>query len=133
MSRRISLLAVVVFAALALGACGSSGSSSNANSKCPPKADTRAAVNGAITVCASEFNFGVKTITAPAGPLTVTVINTGAVGHTFTILGQNLNLVVSSHNDEKTGTVTLPKGTYTFECTVPGHAQAGMKGTLEIS
>ena len=30
-------------------------------------------------------------------------------------------------------TVTLTAGTYTFECTVPGHAEAGMKGTLTVS
>ena len=131
MSRRILFAALAVLAALAFGACGSSGSKANAN--CPAHVDTRAAVNGAITVCAYEFGFGVKTITAPAGPLTVTVINTGSTGHTFTILDQNLNLVVSSHNDQKSGTVTLKPGTYTFECTVPGHAQAGMKGTLQIS
>jgi plastocyanin len=133
MYRRISLALVAVVAALAFGACGSSGGSSSSNAKCPAKADTRAAVNGAITVCSTEFSFGVKTITAPAGPLTVTLINSGSIGHTFTIIGQSLNLVVSSHNGDKTGTVTLPKGTYTFECTVPGHAQQGMKGTLVIS
>ncbi len=132
MYRRISLALVTLVAALAFAACGGGGSSSS-NAKCPPKTDTRAAVNGAITVCASEFSFGVKTITAPAGPLAVTVINNGSIGHTFTIEGQNLNLVVSSHGDSKTGTVTLPKGTYTFECTVPGHAAAGMKGTLVVS
>jgi plastocyanin len=131
MYRRVSLVVVTLLAALSFAACGGGGSSSN--SKCPPKADTRAAVNGAITLCASEYSFGVKTITAPAGPLTVTLINNGSIGHTFTINGQPLNLVVSSHGDTKTGTVTLPKGTYDFECTVPGHAQLGMKGQLVIS
>ncbi len=132
MYRRVSLVVVTLLAALSFAACGSSGGSSS-NSKCPPKADTRAAVNGAITVCASEYSFDVKTITAPPGPLTVTLINNGSIGHTFTINGQPFNLVVSSHGDTKTGTVTLPKGTYDFECTVPGHAQLGMKGQLVIS
>ena len=31
------------------------------------------------------------------------------------------------------GTVTLAKGTYDFECTVPGHAAQGMKGTVVVS
>jgi uncharacterized cupredoxin-like copper-binding protein len=33
----------------------------------------------------------------------------------------------------KTLSVSLKPGTYTFECTVPGHAAAGMKGTLTVS
>jgi uncharacterized cupredoxin-like copper-binding protein len=29
-------------------------------------------------------------------------------------------------------TVTLKKGTYVYYCPVPGHKQAGMKGTLTV-
>jgi uncharacterized cupredoxin-like copper-binding protein len=29
-------------------------------------------------------------------------------------------------------TATLKPGTYTFLCTVPGHAAGGMKGTLTV-
>jgi uncharacterized cupredoxin-like copper-binding protein len=30
-------------------------------------------------------------------------------------------------------TLTLKPGTYTFYCTVPGHAAAGMKGKLVVT
>lgn len=32
----------------------------------------------------------------------------------------------------KTITVTLKKGKVAYECSVPGHAQAGMKGTITV-
>ena len=33
----------------------------------------------------------------------------------------------------RTVTLSLGAGTYTFYCSVPGHRQAGMEGTLSVS
>jgi len=131
MHRRISIVLVALAAVVGVGACG--GSSKSSGPACPAKTDTRAAVNGAITVCATEYSFGVKTITAPAGALSVTMINKGNLPHTFSVLGRNFTLSTAAKNDSRTGSVTLAKGTYTFECTIPGHASAGMTGKLVIS
>jgi plastocyanin len=130
MARRLLLLVVLAFGAVALGACGGGGKSSTP--PCPPKADTRAAVNGAVTVCGFDIRFDVKKITTTAGMLTVTFINKGAIQHTFTVEKTDLDLVVGG-GSSKTGSVALQKGTYIFKCTVSGHEAAGMKGTIEVS
>jgi plastocyanin len=123
MTRR-HLGTLAVFAALALGACG--GGSSNAQ-------PTKTATGGAITVGASDnFRFDVGEIKATPGPLTVTLVNHGAVEHTFAIQHTSL-LLKANGGSSATGTVTLAAGTYTFECTVPGHAAAGMKGTIVVA
>jgi plastocyanin len=115
---------LVVIAVLALGACGSSGGN---------KAGvTKTATGGKITVGAFDVRFDVKVIDATAGPLTVTLVNHGAEEHTFEIKGTSL-LIKASGGKSTTGTVTLTKGTYDFQCTIPGHAQAGMKGTVVVS
>ena len=57
--------------------------------------------------------------------------NGGSTYHTLKIKGTALELKANPGKTE-TGTVTLSKGTYDFECTVSGHAQAGMKGTLVV-
>jgi len=122
MSRRV-LASIVVLASLALAACGSSGGGSGV---------TKAATGGAVTVVASDIKFDVGKITASAGPLTVTLENHGAIEHTFKIDGTSL-LLKTNAGASATGTVTLNKGTYDFECTIPGHKAQGMKGTVVVS
>ena len=115
---------VVAMFAVALGGCG--GSSTVGASTA-----TRTATNGTITVGAYDLYFDVHTIQAAPGPLRVTLVNHGAVYHTLKIEGTSLKLETNA-GQTATGSVRLSKGTYTFECTVPGHAAAGMQGVIEV-
>ena len=122
--RLLSSLLVAVSAAFVLGACSSSNKTSE---------PTKTVTDGKITVESFDsFHFDVGTIKTTAGPLQVTLVNKGGMEHTFTIKNTDLDLKANGH-ETKTGTVTLQKGTYQYECTIPGHAQAGMKGTIEVS
>jgi plastocyanin len=120
----------LVVAALAVGGLAASCSSGTGKS-CPAKVDTKTATGGAITVCAGDLHFDVNTIKAAPGPLKVTLVNDGAIYHTFKIVGTALELKTNA-GKTATGTVTLAKGTYPFKCTVAGHAEAGMKGTVVV-
>src|SRR5690348_13461520 len=118
-SRRFVAVAVLLGSVFALGACSSD-----------KKAEvTKTAANGEITVDAHDIGFDVDVIKATAGPLKVTFVNQGALEHTLKVNGTDFELKANG-GDTKTGTVTLQKGTYTFECTIAGHAQQGMKGTI---
>lgn len=61
------------------------------------------------------------------------VVQDKASIHDFHLLGPGLNKVVTSvpFTGTKTVTITLKKGTYTFQC--DPHAAAGMKGTFKVS
>ena len=122
-SRRFIGLLAAVCAVLALGACSSSKSSSE---------PTKTVTDGKITVDGFDIHFDVGTIKTTAGPLQVTFTNKGSLQHTFKIENTDLELKASSGKSD-TGTVTLAKGTYKYECTVDGHAQQGMKGEIEVS
>jgi nitrite reductase (NO-forming) len=128
--RRSTVLLVAVLALTGLAACGSSSSGSSSK-KCPSKVDTRTAVGGAITVCASDIKFDVVTIKAAPGPLKVTLENDGAIYHTLKIPDADVELKTNPGKTDS-ATVTLSKGTHSFDCTVPGHAAAGMKGKIEV-
>jgi plastocyanin len=59
------------------------------------------------------------------------------VAHNFTIQqgssGPAIGATPTFQGGTKTLSVKLQPGTYTFYCSVPGHRQAGMVGTLTVS
>ncbi len=67
--------------------------------------------------------------------MTITFTNASPVEHNVTIAegGKVLGATPTFAGGSKSVTVTLKPGKYTFYCTVPGHRQAGMEGTLNVS
>lgn len=93
------------------------------------------AVNGTLAMPANptgQLLYQYKNATAPAGKLTVNSQNKSQTPHDISIVGKATGKVVKG-GGTSTISVNLTPGKYTFECTVPGHAQAGMKGTLTIT
>jgi plastocyanin len=84
---------------------------------------------------AGQLAFDTKQLSAKAGKVTIDFSNSSPIEHDVaiaqgsTIAGQTPIFTGGS----KTLTVTLKPGSYTFFCTVPGHRQAGMEGTLTVS
>jgi uncharacterized cupredoxin-like copper-binding protein len=78
----------------------------------------------------SEFKITLSKKTIVKGVTTFKVTNKGGISHDFKIAGKK----TPSLKTGKAATLkaTLKKGTYPFLCTLPGHAAAGMKGTLTV-
>ncbi len=89
---------------------------------------TRAAA--AVTVTATEFKFKFSTTSVTHGSITFTLVNKGKLPHDFKIAGKKSALVKPGKTAKLT--VTLKAGRSAYLCTVPGHAAAGMKGTLTV-
>jgi uncharacterized cupredoxin-like copper-binding protein len=69
--------------------------------------------------------------TAQPGNVTFVFKNVGHVLHDFRIAGKQTPLIQPG----KTANLLVTfkkKGTYTYECTVPGHAAAGMEGVFTV-
>ena len=81
-----------------------------------------------------QLAFTTKSLSSKPGKITVTFTNSQQIAHNFAIeqngklLGQTPLITASTGKQ----TFDLAAGTYTFLCTVPGHAQAGMQGTLTV-
>lgn len=78
----------------------------------------------------SELKITISKKTIAKGATTFKVTNKGALTHDFKIAGKRTVMLKTG----KTATLkaTLKAGKYAFLCTVPGHAAAGMKGTLTV-
>jgi plastocyanin len=84
---------------------------------------------------AGQLSYDVKQLSAKAGTVTIDMANMSPVEHNVTIAegGKVLGATPTFTGGTKTLTVKLKPGTYTFFCSVPGHRQAGMEGTLTVS
>lgn len=80
---------------------------------------------------ALSFLFGKAT--AKPGPVTISMPNQSPIQHNISITGPVSGKgQIVGHGATSTFQATLKPGTYTFLCDVPGHAAAGMKGTLTV-
>jgi plastocyanin len=81
------------------------------------------------------LSYDVKRLSAKAGKVTITLTNTAALAHNVTIVQAStvLGETPTFQGGSRSFTVSLKPGTYTFYCSVPGHRQAGMEGTLTVS
>ena len=78
-----------------------------------------------------QLAYKFKNASAKAGKVTVQSKNDASVPHDIALQGGPAGKVVSG-GATSTFTANLKPGSYTFYCTVPGHEQAGMKGTLTV-
>jgi len=84
---------------------------------------------------AGQLAYDTKQLSAKAGKVTIDMTNTSPIEHDVavaqgsTVIGQTPVFTGGS----KSVTLNLEPGTYKFYCTVPGHRQAGMEGTLTVS
>jgi mono/diheme cytochrome c family protein len=78
-----------------------------------------------------QLAYKFKSATAKAGKVTLESKNDSSVPHDIAIKGGPTGPEVSGGKTSKI-TANLKPGSYTFYCSVPGHEQAGMKGTLSV-
>jgi len=144
-------LALAATAVLALAGCGSSSSkstSSESTPATPPATQTSSgtssapATGGGATSQLSlgtnpegQLKFDKSTLSAKAGKVSIAYENKSPIEHNLTIessSGASIGATPTFQGGSKTLTVTLKPGTYKFFCSVPGHRQAGMEGTLTV-
>ncbi len=84
---------------------------------------------------AGALSYNTKQLSAKAGTVQITMANMSPLEHNVTIASGStvLGATPTFVGGSRSVTVKLKAGTYTFYCSVPGHRQAGMEGTLKVS
>jgi plastocyanin len=137
------VLIVAALAVVGLAACGGSSNDNSTTAASTPASTTPAgggAAGGGSTVdistpSGSDLAFDQKTVSAKAGNVTVDFDNKQPLQHDVAVAdssGKVLGQTDLVSSGTANATVDLQPGTYTFYCTVPGHREAGMQGTLTV-
>jgi nitrite reductase (NO-forming) len=126
------LVTAIAMSPLILGATSRSNLVSSSGAARPPAvAPTNLSTN--VTIKATEFKFSPTAINVPMGQkVTITLDNTGVVEHDVTFQSGGFT-VAAKPGQTTTADFTFDKaGVFDFFCSIPGHKDAGMKGTLTV-
>jgi plastocyanin len=144
MKKTSAVLAVAAMAVLGLAACGGSSDDNSTTAASTPASTTPAGGGGAgggastvdiSTPSGSDLAFDQSDVTAKSGSVTIAFDNKQALSHDVKVedsSGKELGGTDLVSSGTANATVDLQPGTYTFFCSVPGHREAGMEGTLTV-
>jgi plastocyanin len=129
---------------LGLTACGGGGDDDDDTTAAatPPATTTGGGGGGGgastvdiSTPSGTDLAFDQSDVSAKSGTVTIDFDNKQAVPHDVTVedsSGEELGATDLISSSTTTTTVDLQPGSYTFFCSVPGHREAGMEGTLTV-
>jgi plastocyanin len=101
----------------------------------PPSSPAAATTLKLAANPAGQLAYEPKQLSAKAGKVTIDFANGSPIEHDVAV-AQGSSIVGQTpvfSGGAKTLSLNLKPGTYKFFCTVPGHRQAGMEGTLTVS
>jgi outer membrane protein assembly factor BamB len=98
-----------------------------------PGASTAGTLN--LAPVDDQLMYTTNHLTANPGKVTVDFTNNSDIEHDVVLIDQQNKILGQTPvflGGSKSFTATVASGTYTYYCSVPGHRQAGMQGTLTV-
>jgi plastocyanin len=124
-------VATLLVAALILGSTDRA-SGSDATPDPEPSAPAAEGPAGELTITAFDLGFEPAMVHVPGpGTYEVTFVNDGGIYHDVTFADGTI--IGAEGHQSATGEVTIPAEGMEFICSVPGHADGGMKGQVMVA
>jgi nitrite reductase (NO-forming) len=124
--RTTEIVATIAAATFVLAGCG------GGDAEVAAAGAATDAAGGVIEVEAGDMYFEPETLSASAGEIAFTLVNTGAAEHDLVIEeAGDTEVAFAAPGETASGSIELAAGTYTYYCSVPGH-RSMMEGTLEV-
>jgi plastocyanin len=119
-------------------ASSSTETTASTSTPAPASAPSSGKAGTALALAANPSGllaYNTKQLSAKAGTVTITMANMSPLEHNVTVAegSKVLGATPTFVGGTRTLTLNLKPGKYTFYCSVPGHRQAGMEGTLNVS
>ena len=144
--KKLAALLALALASTALVACGGGDDSTTTTAaeggkaNAAPESGKEATGGGASTVefeadPSGELAYTTTEASAEVGKVTIDFKNPQALTHDVAIEspgGEEVGKTELIGEGETSTSVNLKPGKYTFYCSVPGHREAGMEGTLTV-
>ena len=102
----------------------------------PAEVDGLPTVDGApeLVVVATDFAFEPEVLHLVAGEPVNVVLESSEGGHNLVVPDADYQLPIVDEGEVTRGALSIDEaGTYDLLCSVPGHADEGMVGTVEVS
>lgn len=98
-----------------------------------PKVETPAMEAAVFNISGDEFSFGPANLTAKVGQkVTIKFTNNGKAVHDLQVQGLGKTALIDPGQTGSVEFTPTAAGSYTIICTVPGHMELGMSGTLTV-
>ena len=136
--KKATALLVLALASVALVACGGSDDDSTSTTTSETTTESNGGPSGgALEIAAAESGLAYASDTAEsaAGKVDLVFENPQPLAHDVAIedsAGETIAKTEIVTEDTDSTTVDLKPGSYEYYCTVPGHREAGMAGTLTV-
>jgi plastocyanin len=133
------LLSALILAAVGLAACGGDDETTSAAAPTETSATDTSGGGAAIAISADPdgaLAYTETEVTAAAGNDTIEFDNPASLEHDVVVEdadGNEIGRTDLVSGGSTSASIELEPGTYTFFCSVPGHREGGMEGTLTVN
>jgi nitrite reductase (NO-forming) len=130
--RKFTMAGLLVLLLLSLAACGGGDAQQPG---APAEAPAAPAATDVTVEVGNDLAFHPSTVEVPAGQtLNVTMPNSGALEHNWVWEENDEVFLHANPGETDTGSITFDTaGDHPFYCSIPGHREAGMVGTVTVT